>query len=190
MISYHLPMLHFGYDRQVTSCLVWIWTSDTLSPYPCISRHRMFLSSGKKIFILSFLGVSLFTLCQKWLTNFLLRLRAVFRHLLWRLPVTWHGGSSGVYIDLSASSTEKTADGGSNGYQTGSPSIVHVFHLTDFLLETFYNLYIIQTKSLIKNEVSWWNMYNVIIKTCDTGILLSNVLSFKTNNFKYFPFDF
>lgn len=137
MTSSHLPMLDFGYDRQVTSRLVWIWTSDTLSP-KC--RHRMFLSSGKKIITLLFLGVSLFTLCQKRLTNFLLRLRAVFSHLLWRLPVTWHGGSPSVNIDLSAPSTEKPADGGSDGYQTGSPPIVHVFHLADFLLETFYYL--------------------------------------------------
>lgn len=140
MTSSHLPVLHFGYDRQVTSRLVWIWTSDTLSPNPCKCRHRMFLSSGKKIFTLPFLGVSLFTLCQKRLTNFFLRLRAVFRHLFWRLPVTWHGGSPGVYIDLSAPSTEKPADGGSNGDQTGSPPIVHVFHLADFLFETFYHL--------------------------------------------------
>lgn len=140
MTSSHLPMLDFGYDRQVTSRLVWIWTSDTLSPNTCKCRHRMFLSSGKKIFTLPLLKVSFFTLCQKRLTNFLLRLRAVFSHLLWRLPVTWHGGSPVVNIDLSAPSTEKPADGGSDGYQTGSPPIVHVFHLADFLLETFYYL--------------------------------------------------
>lgn len=71
-MSSHLPMLHFGYDRQVTSCLVWIWTSDTLSPSPCKCRHIECSSAPEKRFSLSPFWESLFSLFDRsgWPTSF------------------------------------------------------------------------------------------------------------------------